>query len=359
MDALFAKFRPDNYTQQSRTPWAGHRIVQTIKSGLGIRFPENVGEFWEFSTSGYLPGICLEPYHCAFNELLQNRSETWLSAKHREIWGNDSPMLIKYIDAAMDLSLQLHPPIQASLPEPYCGKWESWLILGNEPGAGIYLGLATGVSREMFVRAIHNNLPIRPLLHFVPVKMGEVYTIPPCTIHCLGAGVCVLEPQLLVPGKAAISLRIHDWNRRYDALGNIQRQGEPRDLHVEEALQYIDFDAPRGRTLERHMRCIPDPVHLQAHLKAYQIHHAPCLRAQIIQGTGNFDCDLPGELTAVMVLQGACDLTVDGQKWHLVSGESGAIPACAQHASFVCNDASIYMARCLPEMFHQTCEYCV
>ena len=359
MDAHFAKFRPDNFTKQSRTPWAGHRVVQTVKGSLNLPFPENVGEFWEFSTSCQLPGYCVAPFNCAFNDLLNAKSDTWLSPSHREIWGNDTPMLIKYIDAAMDLSLQLHPPIQSILPAPYCGKWESWLILGNAPGAGIYLGLATGVTKEMFVNAIYNNLPIKPLLHFVPVKRGEVYTIPPCTLHCLGAGVCVLEPQLLQPGKAAISLRLHDWNRLYDDNGNIRPQGHPRELHIEEALQYVDFNAPRGRTLERRIRCMPNPIHLQAHLKVYHIHHAPCLKGQIIQGTGTYTCDLPGELTALMVLQGACDITVDDKSWHLKSGESGAISACASHISFACSDAVIYLARCVPELYNQTCEYSV
>ena len=359
MDSLFTRFKPDNYTAQQRTPWAGSRVVKTVKGALDCHFPKSVGEFWEFSTCSQLPSVCDAPQKCSFRELLQQHGDTWLSAAHRALWGNDTPMLIKYIDAALDLSLQLHPPIQADgLEVGCCGKWESWLILGHAPSAGIYLGLAPGVTKARFLEAIERNLPLKPLLHFVPVRRGEVYTIPPCTIHSLGADVCVIEPQLLMPGKSAVSLRLHDWNRLYDASGNLSANGSPRALHIQQALEFIDFNAPRGRIFSRQMRCLPDPVFNNRAINVYQITHAPCLRAKIIEGSGDYSFDLPGELTALMVIQGKVEFTVDGQTYRLRAGESGAIAASAQKARVVCNDCMIYLARCIPGMFCQTCGYC-
>ncbi len=355
MDSKFIKFRPDNFTTQTRTPWAGHRIAQFLKADLNLSLPTHIGESWEFSTSSELPSFCRGEFNGTFADFLNmpRMASSWLSSAHRHVWGTQSPLLVKYIDAAYDLSLQLHPPIEASDLSPgQSGKWESWLILAHNSDSGIYLGLAPHVTIDDFIQTIQRGDDLKPLLHFVPVATGELYTIPPCTIHALGAGVCALEPQLMQPGKKALSLRLHDWNRKYDENGNLFPYGVPRPLHLDEALNYIDINAPRGKELETRCRTIPTVTYSSNSLRIVDYSQKPFLMARIISGTGTCSNIMHGELTFISVMQSTAEITVEGEVFQLRTGESGAIAASAREVIITAHNAKIYMAHCLPECYH-------
>lgn len=352
MGLRFLKFRPDNFTAHVRTPWAGTRIARALKAGLGLDLPPYIGESWEFSTSAELPSYCTDVYDGTFADFLRHADDTWLSDAHREAWGKQSPLLVKYIDAAYDLSLQLHPPIEtADMPNNLSGKWESWLILANDPQAGIFLGIKPGVTKSEFLQAVRSKCCIKQLLHFVPVHAGELYIIPPCTIHALGAGICALEPQLMQPGKIAVSYRLHDWNRLYDEHGNLTETGKPRPLHIDESLRFIDFDAPRGEELEKRCRILPNILLDNGHLRVAEFSQRPCLIARVLTGSGIWEDDLPGELTFISVMQGHAELTIDGTVHSMKTGESGAIAASAQTIKIDAVGAKLYMAHCLPHHY--------
>ena len=345
---MFVKFRPDNFTDLRRTPWAGRRIALYLKSELGLELPERIGESWEFSASVEMPSLCADG--AVFAQMLGKKgvAEIWLSAVHRAIWGYGVPLLIKYIDADRDLSLQLHPPLSAQLGEGDSGKWESWLVLAHEAGAGVYLGLKADVSRDAFERALLGDGEIRPMLHFVPVHTGEVIDIPPCTMHALGAGCCVLETQFMHPGRRAVSLRLHDWNYRYDAAGHPSPDGMPRTLHIDEALRYFDFDAPRGRDLEKLCRMRPEIVMQTDGLSVFRYRQRPWTDALVLMGNGEFVVPAPGELTFVTAMAGSAVLCVDGREIVLKAGESGAMAASVRHVVVRCCGAQVYMSHCLP-----------
>ena len=349
----FVKFYPDNYTDNVRTPWAGHRLVQFLKSGLIENAPERIGEFWEFSTCSDLPSRCQSPFQGDFADLLREHADIWLSRSHRNVWGDDTPLLIKYIDSEQDLSLQLHPPLRhEESADNQCGKWESWYVLNAEENAGIYLGLKHGVTREQFVRAIAECGDVKSLLRFVPVKRGDVFVIPPCTIHALGQGITVLEPQIIVPGKSAVSMRLYDWNRRYDALGNLSESGTSRKLHFESALPFIEFESIFDLEINK--------IHVNPQISCDALNHqciefAPSLNVNFLCGTGTYSWNGAGELTAVLVLKGQLDLEVDSNHYLLRSGESGAIAACAKQITFDCQNAVVIYMYCLPERFQEMC----
>lgn len=356
MSVQFVKFKPDNFTAHVRTPWAGSRIVKTIKSGLGLNLPPYIGESWEFSTSSELPSRCDGVFDGTFSEFLSvgHNAELWLSDAHRKLWKTSSPLLIKYLDAADDLSVQLHPPIHApELPSDESGKWESWLILGRKRGAGIYLGLEKGVTREMFANAVKSGQNLRPYLHFVPVRVGETYAIPPGTIHALGAGVCALEPQVLQPGKRALSLRLYDWNRCYDIHGNLSSSGTPRQLHVDEALKYMDVHCLSGKEFENQCRIKPEIITETSSFRIVNFNASPFLSSRVISGTGEYLEILPHELVCVLLMQGQISLTIAGQTYYLRAGEAGVISASAHDVLLQCQNARIYMAHALPTAFSQ------
>jgi mannose-6-phosphate isomerase len=143
------------------------------------------------------------------------------------------PLLVKFLDAKQDLSVQVHPnhAYAASHPDAHL-KSEAWYVIHAEPGAKIYKGLKPGVTREDF-RAALNRSEVEPLLNAVRVRAGDCHYLPSGTVHALGAGILAAEVQT----PSDTTFRVFDWNR----LGP---DGKPRTLHVEQALECIDFGEP-------------------------------------------------------------------------------------------------------------------
>jgi len=146
---------------------------------------------------------------------------------------SELPYLIKFIDTGANLSIQVHPDDDyAKLNENSSGKTECWLILDAEPGAGIYLGLKDGVSKDMLNEAISKNERVDKLLNYYEVTPGEFFYVPARSIHAIGEGVTLAEIQQ----SSGITYRVWDWNR----LG---LDGKPRELHIDKALEVINFDS--------------------------------------------------------------------------------------------------------------------
>lgn len=142
------------------------------------------------------------------------------------------PLLIKLIDAKRDLSVQVHPDDAAARAQGRdSGKAEAWIVLSAEPDAGILFGFQRKVTPDE-VRAAIQNGSLPELLRRVPVKAGDVFFLPPGTVHALGAGITVCEIQQ----NADITYRLYDY-------GRLDRDGKPRALHVEEALAVADLKA--------------------------------------------------------------------------------------------------------------------
>lgn len=140
------------------------------------------------------------------------------------------PLLVKFLDAQADLSVQVHPDADYCRRHPDAHlKNEAWYILYAEPGAKIYKGLKPGVTRERFQEALTHG-QVEPLLQTVKVKAGDCHYLQSGMVHALGAGILVAEVQT----PSDTTFRVFDWNR----LGP---DGKPRQLHVAEALETIRF----------------------------------------------------------------------------------------------------------------------
>jgi mannose-6-phosphate isomerase len=142
------------------------------------------------------------------------------------------PLLMKFLDARRTLSVQVHPNDgqAALLDPPDLGKSEAWVVLAAEPGSLIYAGLRPGVGRAELVEAIRQGTCEQCLHRFEPA-VGDCVFLPAGTVHALGEGLLVAEIQQ----SSDTTYRLFDWNR----LGT---DGKPRALHVEQALEVIDFD---------------------------------------------------------------------------------------------------------------------
>ena len=196
-----------------------------------------VGEAWELSFGPELPSRTTEGVW--LYDLVSQDRQRYLG---REAQHGASALLVKWLDADDDLSVQIHPSVDdPDLSAEETGKPECWYIVAREPGAGIYLGLKPGVDADQMRRALAASEDVSKLLRFQPVATGDFYLLAPGLPHAVGRGVTLIEPQYVAPGKKGVTLRYWDWNRRYDAQGRRDPQGAARELHVERALQVTEW----------------------------------------------------------------------------------------------------------------------
>lgn len=247
--------KPDNFTPLTRTPWAGREIGRHFKRGLVSGAEElAVGESWEFSCDPDFPSRVMATGK-TIAELVAVDPSAVLSPRLAR--GATCEILVKLLNAAEPLSVQIHPfDDDPNLKPNECGKPESWYILDAEPGAGLYLGFSKAMSREDLRRALTGDAEsCRKILHFVPVKPGDYFEIEPGVPHAIGPGVTLLEPQRILFGKSGKTYRMWDWGRRYAADGSADPlKGQPRELHIEEALRLTDPERQTGEVLERQTR---------------------------------------------------------------------------------------------------------
>jgi len=141
------------------------------------------------------------------------------------------PLLVKLLDAAQLLSVQVHPndAQAARTTPPDLGKTEVWHVLAAQPGSKLYAGLKPHVDRAYLEQALRTG-QVEPCLHAIEPRVGDTIFIPPGTVHALGAGVVIAEFQQ----SSDVTLRLFDWNR-------VGADGKPRPLHIEAALSIIDY----------------------------------------------------------------------------------------------------------------------
>ena len=233
MNALYPlRFEP---VYQPRI-WGGRRL-ETL---LHRRLPSGnaYGESWDICDhdagqsiveSGPLAGWAL-------HELFTTRKEELLGHSGRHVpcppLPDRFPLMLKYLDAADRLSVQVHPDdrMAAQLDPPDLGKTEAWTVVAASPGSLIYAGLKPGVTPAKLARSIRPGTGRRWLHAFAAVP-GDCVLLPAGTVHALGAGLLVAEIQQA----SDITFRMFDWNR-------VGPDGKPRQLHVEQALEAINFD---------------------------------------------------------------------------------------------------------------------
>ncbi|MBD5199750.1 MAG: mannose-6-phosphate isomerase [Bacteroides sp.] len=219
-------FRP----QFSSVIWGGDRIGQY----KGIELPgSNIGESWEISG---LPGAVSVVDGGEFDGMSLTRlvdifGESFLGKAVAAAYPYTGfPLLIKFIDAHHNLSLQVHPGEELARRCHGCnGKDEMWYVIDSNPGAKILCGLNQKMTPELFDKVVAENNLIDYIASY-DSKKGQVYYIPSGTIHAIGEGNLILEVQQ----SSNITYRIFDYNRR-------DNNGQLRPLHIKEAREAIDY----------------------------------------------------------------------------------------------------------------------
>ena len=198
--------------------WGGKKLAQMKNMNDGKY--DQIGETWEVSLLKEGPSYS------------EDTGEEISS-----LFGSESfQYLVKFIDASDDLSIQVHPDDEYAKNEDSLGKTECWFILATDQGCGIYLGLREGVDKRRLEQAILEKEDVSKLLNFVPVKEGDFFFVPAGTIHAIGKGVTLAEVQQ----SSGITYRVWDWNR-------VDSEGKSRELHVDKALDVINFEEESNR----------------------------------------------------------------------------------------------------------------
>ncbi|MDO8136388.1 MAG: mannose-6-phosphate isomerase, class I [Candidatus Brocadiales bacterium] len=215
-----------------RTPWGGERLRSIF--GKDIPSGEKIGESWEIAALGNDNTLVANGTYkgVSLRQLLEERRAEVLGDSVGYDGLKRFPLLIKFIDTAERLSLQVHPDdsYASSHESPReWGKTEAWYIIEAEPGAWVIRGAREGTTREGFLEALESGR-LEECLNFLPVCSGDALFIPPGTLHAVGAGIVLLEVQQ----NSDLTYRVYDW-------------GRPRELHQRKALEVIDFSPSEDR----------------------------------------------------------------------------------------------------------------
>ncbi len=225
-------------------PWGNQAIARVGDHHL-LPKDKKIGEAWEISDRPDNESIiCQGEYH--------GKSIRWLLDEHGQFvmgqkWekGRRFPLLIKLLDAAERLSLQVHP---SALVTPKLGgepKTEILYLLDAKPKAALIAGLKKKISREQFERSLRAQTnsgenSLESLIHRIPVKRGDALFIPAGLIHAIDAGCLILE----IEQNSDTTFRAYDW-------GRMGLDGKPRKLHIEETLDVMDFQSAEPKLIDR------------------------------------------------------------------------------------------------------------
>lgn len=290
--------------------WGGEKIAPF--KGI-VTDQKQIGESWEISgvkgnesivDNGPDAGLTL-------SEMIAKYKDALVGQCNYERFGNEFPLLIKIIDAAGDLSLQVHPDDDlARERHNSLGKTEMWYIVDSEPNAIICAGLSKNVTPEIYADKVADNTLMDVVAHHAS-HPGDIFFLPAGRIHSIGAGNLLVEVQ----ETSDITYRIYDFGR-VDA-----KTGKPRELHVEQAKDAIDYTVYPNYVTEAgdSVDGVTDLVHC-SHFEVYRVD---------IDGTKIF-YPHNDSFTTLTCIDGEMTVTDDrNNTLSIKKGESMLIPAMA------------------------------
>jgi mannose-6-phosphate isomerase len=209
--------------------WGGRRLGTELGKPIGDG--PHYAESWEVVDHGADQSVVADGPLAGktLHELVAGYGEALFGRHHPR---RQFPLLFKFLDAQRTLSVQVHPndAQAAKLEPPDLGKTEAWVVLATEPGAKIYAGLDRGVDRAALERELAAGTCDQCLHQFEP-QPGDCVFLESQTVHALGAGLLVAEIQQA----SNTTYRLFDWNR-------VDADGKPRELHIEQSLDTIDYE---------------------------------------------------------------------------------------------------------------------
>lgn len=292
------------------TLWGGDRISSFKRLDTEM---SHIGESWEISAvDGSLSVVSDGPDKgLTISQLIEKYKASLVGEDVYRTFGNLFPLLVKFIDAGRDLSIQVHPDDDlAASRHGVSGKTEMWYIVDSAPGASLLLGFSDKMSKEEYVRAVDNHTITDHLCRY-DVHKGDCFYIPAGRIHSIGAGTFLAEIQQT----SDITYRIYDFNRR-DENGNL------RQLHTDLAVDAIDYSVKD--TYRTAYQPCDDRV--------TELISCPHFSAAVLTLTKPQEIDLNGRdsFTIIMVCEGDVKVKADEEERDARRGETLLVAASAK-----------------------------
>ncbi|HEY3282861.1 MAG TPA: type I phosphomannose isomerase catalytic subunit [Armatimonadota bacterium] len=293
--------------------WGG----QTLRKLLGKGVPPGrpIGESWEIVdhrsdssvvANGPYAGRTLSDLRVQFGPELVGEAPLALGR-------GQLPLLLKFLDAREDLSVQVHPKDDYAFKHENgeLGKTEMWYVVHAEPGARLITGLRAGIDRPKLEAAISEGR-VKECLEETPVQAGDIFFTPAGRVHAVGKGLVIWECQQ----NSDVTYRFYDWDR-------VGLDGKPRELHIQKSLDVIDYQATDSAQ-----------VHPQARDEGgntvYPMVQCPYFCADKVELRAARDEETHGSFRILTVLEGEVDARVgDAEPVRLGRGRSCLVPCAA------------------------------
>ncbi len=216
-----------------RRLWGGQRLAAWLD--LPRPWPPDLAESWQVYADN---AISNGPWAGeSLAALCQRLGAEILGTRSMPRYGHDFPLLAKFLDANARLSVQVHPDDayahRVEAHTGFHGKTEAWYIIEAQPGAHLIYGLNQSCDRRQFAQAVADGT-LENLLNILPVQAGDVVYVPAGTLHAINEGIMLFEIQQT----SDLTYRVYDYNR-------CDAQGRLRELHLQKALDVIDYNPPR------------------------------------------------------------------------------------------------------------------
>ena len=301
--------------------WGGKKLREVLnKEAKG----ENLGESWEISgvpeavsvvENGPLQGFSL-------NRVIVDYKDEFLGEKIYREFGADFPLLIKFIDAKTELSVQLHPNDElAKQRHNSFGKTEMWYIMQADEGAEINVGFKETISKADYIKQLEEG-KITEVLNFEKVKKGDSFFINTGKVHAIGAGVLLAEIQQT----SDITYRIYDWDRK-DAEGN------SRELHTALAIDAIDFEKKDDFKLKYDL--VENQSSNIAQCEYFTTNFLP------VKGKVEKDYSKTDSFVIYMCVSGTAQIEVNGNSEAIAQGQTVLVPAINKSVNITSENAEL------------------
>ncbi|SDW40339.1 mannose-6-phosphate isomerase, type 1 [Lutibacter oricola] len=287
--------------------WGGEKLITTFKKKSE---KANIGESWEISdvegdvsivSNGALKGKSLR-------DLIKEFKGEFIGEKVYKQFGNEFPILIKFIDAKTPLSIQVHPDNElAKERHNSFGKNEMWYIMDADKDANLIVGFNKEVSQQEYVKALDEG-KVLEILNSEEIKTGDTFYIPTGRVHAIGAGTVLAEIQQT----SDITYRIYDYER-------VDADGNQRELHTEMALDAIDYKLYDNYKTAYKVR----------ENQSVELVHSPYFKTDIIELKGELEKDYSklDSFVIYMCVEGALEVDCNGEKILMEKGETILLPA--------------------------------
>ena len=296
--------------------WGGEKIVPFKQLNDST---ERVGESWEISSVEGSESVVAEgpDKGLTLTQLVRRHREELLGEDNYKHFGEKFPLLIKFIDAKQDLSIQVHPDDElAKKRHDSFGKTEMWYVVDADKGAKLRSGFSKEITPKEYKERVYNNT-ITDVLQEYEINKGDVFFLPAGRVHSIGAGSFIAEIQQT----SDITYRIYDFNRK-------DVNGKTRELHTELAQEAIDYEVLADYRTD-YERVKDEPVELVA---------SPYFTTSVYDLTEEVTCDYVDldSFVIFICVEGSCELRDSNDHVMTVrAGETVLYPAVTEEVHIV------------------------